>query len=295
MKKVVIIFLLVFSQTIFGLGSITQTEKLAATCKVWGFLKYYHPKIASGELNWDNQLLEKLPLIEKAQTKEEFSLILENWIDDLGTVKEVAPIVLSKDVKFFDKNFDLSWFNDKLFSKKLSKKLKFIEENRFQSNEEFGTSFDCFKNLKNYFNLDYTDKNTKLLMLYAYWNVVEYYFPYKYVMDQRWDKTLNEILPSVVQSNTPEDFYKVLRKTAAKLDDSHVEFHIYPSSATAKKSFYYFPATGKVIDKKLVITEILGDSLAEADNIKIGTVITKINKRSRFSGQSSTLNFSKRI
>ncbi|URM38083.1 S41 family peptidase [Flavobacterium anhuiense] len=280
MKKVVIIFLLVFSQTIFGLGSITQTEKLAATCKVWGFLKYYHPKIASGELNWDNQLLEKLPLIEKAQTKEEFSLILENWIDDLGTVKEVAPIVLSKDVKFFDKNLDLSWFNDKLFSKKLSKKLKFIEENRFQSNEEFGPSFDCFKNLKNYFNLDYTDKNTKLLMLYAYWNVVEYYFPYKYVMDQKWDKTLNEILPSVVQSNTPEDFYKVLRKTAAKLDDSHVEFHIYPSLATAKKSFYYFPATGKVIDEKLVITEILGDSLAEADNIKIGTVITKINNRS---------------
>jgi len=40
MKKVVIIFLLVFSQTISGLGSITQTEKLAATCRnctrYWG-------------------------------------------------------------------------------------------------------------------------------------------------------------------------------------------------------------------------------------------------------------------
>lgn len=280
MKKVVPIFLLVFSQTIFGLGNITQTEKLAATCKVWGFLKYYHPKIASGEVNWDNQLLEKLPLIEKAQTKEEFSLILENWIDNLGPVKEIAPIALPKDVKFFDKNFDLSWFNNKLFSKKLSKKLKFIEENRFQSNEEFGPNFDGFKNLKNYFNLDYTDKNSKLLMLYAYWNVVEYYFPYKYIMDQKWDLTLKEMLPSVINSNTPEDFYKVLRKTAAKLDDSHVEFHVYRSVATEKKSFYYFPATGKIIDKKLVITEILGDSLAEADDIKIGTVITKINDKS---------------
>lgn len=279
MKKAVLVFLFVFSQTVFSASKITETEKLAATCKVWGFLKYYHPEVAKGNLNWDNQLLEKLPLIEKAQTKEEFSLILENWIDDLGPVKEIAPIVIPKEVKLFDKNFDLSWFNDKLFSKKLSKKLKFIEENRFQCNQEFDPSFDGFKNLKNYFNLDYTDKNSKLLMLYAYWNVVEYYFPYKYIMDQKWDKTLNELLPSVIDSKTPEDFYKVLRKAAAKLNDSHVEFHIYPSLTTSKKSYYYFPATGKVIDEKLVITEILGDSLAEADNIKIGTVITKINDK----------------
>ena len=280
MKKVALLFLLVCSQTIFSFNKITETEKLAATCKVWGFLKYYHPKVANGQTDWDKQLLEKLPLIDKAQTKEEFSLILENWIDDLGPVEEIAPIAIPKDVKFFDKNFDLSWFNDKLFSKRLSKKLKFIEENRFQSNEEFGPSFDGFKNLKNYFNLDYTNKNSKLLMLYAYWNVVEYYFPYKYKMDQKWDKTLNELMPSVVESKTPEDFYKILRKVAAKLNDSHVEFHIYPSSTAVKKSFYYFPATGKVIDEKLVITEILGDSLAGVDNIKIGTVITKINDKS---------------
>lgn len=278
MRNILLIFLLVFCQTTFGLNKITETEKLAATCKVWGFLKYYHPKAASGELNWDNQLLEKLPLIEKAQTKEEFSLILENWIDDLGPVKEIAPIVAPKDVKFFDKNFDLSWFNNKLFSKKLSKKLKFIEENRFQSDEEFGPTFDGFKNEKNYFNLECNDKNSKLLMLYAYWNVVEYYFPYKYKMDQKWDETLNDVLPSVVQSKTSEDFYKILRKAVAKLDDSHVVFHIYPSLSISKKRFY-FPATGKIMEEKLVITEILGDSLAEADNIKIGTVITKINDK----------------
>ena len=279
MKKITLFLFITLSQITFCAPKITETEKLFATCKVWGFLKYYHPKAASGEVNWDKQLLEKLPKIEKAQTKEEFSLLLENWIDDLGPVKEIAPIPAPKHVEFFDKNFDLSWFNNKLFSKKLSKKLKFIEKNRFQGNEEYGPSFDGFKNLKNYFNLDCNDKNSKLLMLYAYWNVVEYYFPYKYIMDQKWDETLKEVLPSVIQSNTSEDFYKVLRKTAAKLDDSHVEFHIYPSLGS-KKSFYYFPATGKIMEEKLVVTEILGDSLAEADDIKIGTVITKINDKS---------------
>jgi len=276
MKKITLFLFIIFSQTIFSAAKITEAEKLFATCKVWGFLKYYHPKVAGGEVNWDNQLLEKLPKIENAKTKEEFSLILENWIDDLGPIKEIAPIAVPKDVKFFDKNFDLSWFNNNLFSKKLSKKLKFIEENRFQSDEEFDYSFDGLKYVKNYFDLDYTNKGSRILMLSAYWNLIEYYFPYKYVMDQKWDLSLEHILPSIADAKSEDDFYFAFKKLTSKLNDSHVETPIYGVGA-GKKASNYFPATGKIINEKLVVTEILGDSLADADNIKIGTVITKIN------------------
>jgi C-terminal processing protease CtpA/Prc len=274
MKKIILFLFIVVSQTLFSNTKITETDKLAATCKVWGFLKYYHPKIASGEVNWDNQLLEKLSRIEEAQTKEEFSLILENWIDELGPVKEVK-IAVPKDVKFFDKNFDLSWFNNKIFSKKLSKKLKFIEQNRFQSNEEFEYGFDGLKYVKNYFDLDYTNKKSRILMLFAYWNLIEYYFPYKYVMDQKWDLSLEQILPSIVNAKSEYDFYIALKKLTSKLNDSHVETPIY-ETPVASRQLNYFPATGIIIDEKLVVTEILGDSLAEAYNIKPGDVITKI-------------------
>ena len=280
MKKITLFIFVVFSQIAFCKTTISETEKLTATCKVWGFLKYYHPKVAGGELNWDNQLLEKLPKIEKAETKEEFSLILENWIDELGPVKEIAPIAVPKDIEIFDKNFNLSWFNNKLFSKKLSKKLKFIEKNRFQSNEEFGMEFDALKKLKNYYDLDYNNKDLRTLMLFAYWNVIEYYFPYKYIMDQKWELSLEQTLPLIIDAKSEKDFFKEMRKLSAKLNDSHVEFAIYPSSAEAKADiFRYFPATGKIIDEKFVVTEVLADSLAEADNIKPGTVITKINDK----------------
>jgi C-terminal processing protease CtpA/Prc len=277
MQKTTLLLLILFSQISFGFAKITETEKLAATCKVWGFLKYYHLKVAEGEVNWDNQILEKLPKIEKAQTKEEFSLILENWIDELGPVKEIAPIVIPKDVEFFDKNFDLSWFNNKLFSKKLSKKLKFIENNRFQTDEEFGPEFDSFKNLKNYLRLDYNKKDSRVLMLFVYWNVIEYFFPYKYVMDQKWDKTLEQTLPLILDTTNDVEFLSVMKRMSTNLNDGHVMFHIYPRLGSVYKELVYFPATGKIIDEKLVVTEILGDSLAEAYNIKIGDVITKIN------------------
>lgn len=278
MKKITLLLLVVLSQTIFGNTKISETEKLTATCKVWGFLKYYHPKVANGEFNWDQQLIDVLPKIEKAQTKEEFSLVLENWIDNLGPVKEIAPIVQPKDVEYFDENFDLSWFNNKLFSKKLSKKLKFIEDNRFQSNEEFEMGFDALKNVKNYFDLDYNNKSSRIVMLFAYWNLIEYYFPYKYVMDQKWDKTLEQTLPLISDAKNEVEFLSVMKRMSTNLNDGHVMFHIYPPFATVKKTVY-FPATGKIIDEKLVVTEILGDSLAEAYNIKIGDVITKINNK----------------
>ena len=282
MKKITLFFLLLLSQTIFANTKITETEKLATTCKVWGFLKYYHPKVANGELNWDQQLLDILPKVEKAQTKEEFSSLLENWIDGLGEVKQIAPIASPKDIEYFDKNFDLSWFNNKLFSKKLSKKLKFIEENRFQGEQFYiyGLEGVGNVNLKNesHDNPDFTDKNSKLRMIFMFWNLVEYFFPYKYQMDLKWDITLEKIIPLVIESKNSDDFYLVIRKFASRIDDSHTEVYVYPQSAEPVPK-RYFPANGRIIDDKLVVTEILADSLAKAADIKIGDVITKVNDK----------------
>ncbi|KIC03805.1 peptidase S41 [Flavobacterium sp. JRM] len=277
MQKITLLILLVISQIIYAQTKLTETEKLVGTCKVWGFLKYYHPKVANGDFNWDNQLLEVLPKIQQAETKKEFSLVLENWIDNLGTIKEIAPITPPKDVEYFDKNFDLSWFNNKLFSKKLSKKLKFIEDNRFQTNEEIGPGYNPFKN-GNYFDLKYDNKNSKILWMCMYWNLVEYFFPYKYLMDQKWDVTLEKTIPLVLESKNEDDFYTVIRKMAVKLDDSHVEFAIY-KQGRFEDDKRYFPASCKIIGNKMVVMEILGDSLAQADGIKIGSVITKVNDK----------------
>ena len=273
MKKFLLVVLILLFQNSFA-KQVTKTEKLAATCKVWGFLKYYHPKVASGAINWDNELLRILPLIQDTNTNDEFSVVLEKWIDGLGPIAEGKQSPEPNDIVFFDKNFDLNWFNNDIFSKKLSKKLKFVEQNRFQSNEEFGPDFDVFKNGK-YFDLDVSNKNNQFLMLFMYWNIIEYYFPYKYVMDQKWDKTLDRIIPLIADAKNEDDFYLAFRKMTTTLNDSHVEFTKYHSNKGNK----YFPADCKIIDEKLVVTTILGDSLADADNIKVGDVITKINDK----------------
>ncbi len=279
MKKTIVLLLILLSQIVLAhTKPLTETQKLATTCKVWGFLKYYHPKVANGESNWDKQLLEVLPKIEQAKTKEEFSLILENWIDSLGKVKEIAPIIQPKEIEYFDKNFDLSWIDkNKLFSKNLSKKLKFIENNRFQGQQHYVGLLggeNIFVKNEDFSGFQSENENSRLLALFTYWNLMEYFFPYKYVMNKKWDITLEEMLPAFIEAKNEDDFYTAMQKLTVQLNDSHGVFYKY-----AKKSVNFFPAKCKIIDEKIIVTEILSDSVAKADDIKIGDVITKVNDK----------------
>lgn len=278
MRKLYIITFLLFFQIGFPQIKLTETQKLATTCKVWGYLKYYHPNVADGSKNWDEQLFTILPQVQKAQTKEELSLVLEKWVDGLGEVKKIAPILAPKDIEYFDKNFDLSWINnDKLFSKNLSKKLKFIEENRFQGDQFYVAQHNAgniFIKNENYAAYNFNEKNIQILTLFMYWNVIEYFFPYKYLMNQKWDVTLEKMLPFFIEAKNESDFYLAMRKLTVKLNDSHATFYIENGFDN-----YFLPDNYKIMDENLIVTEVLNEGLAKENNIKIGDIITKINDK----------------
>ncbi|OXA77962.1 C-terminal processing protease CtpA/Prc, contains a PDZ domain [Flavobacterium aquidurense] len=282
MKKSALFFLLVLAQITFGQAKITETEKLAATCKVWGFLKYYHPKVANGELNWDQQLFDILPKIDKAQTKAEYSAVIEKWIDELGVVAANKPLADDPKKDYFNKNLDLEWTQkDKLFSKSLSKKLKFITENRFQGANHYvnrnGEKVALqFVNEPVYAEFQWTDKNLRLLALFRFWNYTEYFFPYKYVMDQKWDEALVEILPAIATPASEKEFLLAMREISIKLNDTHAAtFNTEMMKYLGGEKYTVFGA--KFIDNKAVITSISNDSLGKIDDLKTGDIITKVD------------------
>lgn len=172
-----------------------KIENLASLAKVWGFLKYYHPNVAKGDFNWDEQLLNLIPQVENAENKEALSKIYINWIDGLGVEKECKSCQSVSKKESFDKNFDLSWTqNSNLFTPELSQKLKFIEENRFQGKNKYITSSSVnnvlVTNEPSYADFKYPDRNHRIASLFRYWNIIEYFFPYKYMTDKKWDSVL---------------------------------------------------------------------------------------------------------
>ena len=279
MKKNIFLLFLLVAQIGFSQNKLSEIEKLSATCKIWGFLKYYHPEVASGKFDWRQQLFDVLPKIEKAESKEEYSLVIENWINSLGKVKKSTPKKIHDTIVFFDKNFDLSWMTEnKLFSKNLSTKLKFIESNRHQGAKHYVYAIRALnisiKN-ENFLELKFTDKNARILSLYTYWNIIEYFFPYKYLMDKKWDVTLNEMLPLFIEAKNEDEFYLAMQKLTVRLNDSHVVFFKYNGGRN-----HYLPLECKIIDEKMIVTQILDSYLSDYDSIKIGDVITKVNDKS---------------
>lgn len=154
-----------------------------------------------------------------------------------------------------------------------------IEENRFQGNHHYVSSGRVgnieVKNEKEYKDFNWTDKNLRVLSLFKYWNVIEYFFPYKYQTDQKWDLVLNEMLPKFLNPVSEDDYHLTMLELVVKINDSHGFF-------VTKKTNNYFgfkwlPADFVIIDNKVVITKFYNDTLAKKDDLRIGDVITKVD------------------
>ncbi|RAV28078.1 S41 family peptidase [Sinomicrobium soli] len=288
MNKLFLSFLMAIfcAQGVIAQEQLGATEKLASTARIWGFLKYYHPNVADGAYNWDEELFKILPRVKQATDKEALSEVYLEWIESLGQVKPCEQCKANKEgVLYFDKNFDLNWLDDEqLFTKELSEKLRYVEENRHQGEKYYAKTREgvgggalAVENEIDYEDFDWNNENLRLLSLFRYWNIVEYFFPYKYQMDTDWDVTLSEMIPRFLNPESEEDFSLAMLELVISIDDSHANLF---TKGTLKYFGRYYPPFGiKLFDDGAVVTEILNDSLAKSDDIKIGDIITEVSNR----------------
>lgn len=261
---------------------LTETEKIATTAKLWGFLKYYHPNVANGTYNWDNQLFYILAQVHKINSKEEYSKIIEDWLIRLGDVRACKSCDKKTKNEYFEKNLNLEWLsNEKYFSKTIIEKLHHIKKNRYQGKQYYiswNEKDECIipTNEIEYNNLDWLKEHIRLGALIRYWNIVEYFFPYKYQMDQNWDKTLLEMIPKFSKVESELDFHLAMLETVALIDDSH-GFLTFTEPMIIFFGYNWIPADFKIIENQAVITRLINESFAEIDDIRIGDAIIKID------------------
>ncbi|WP_435139550.1 S41 family peptidase [Formosa sp. A9] len=274
-KTILLIFLTCFSYNyLTAQQTLSETEKLVSLGKLYGFLKYYHPEVAKGKFDWDKEFIKQFPEVLKSTDKKSLSQVYINWIESLGEIDKCKKCDFKEE--YFDKNFDLSWTQDStIFSNELSSKLKFIEKNRNQgenfyaSNEPVGTI--KITNEPNYNNFDYPNEAYRLLGLFKYWNVIEYFYPYKYLTDQNWDSVLKEMIPKIRNASNKGEYQSTVKELVAKLDDSHAWISF------SKEKTKCLPVKISNIENKAVISGFYNDSIAKLNNLKLGDIILKIN------------------
>jgi len=259
----------------------SEDQKLETLCKVWGFLKYYHPIIAKGKTDWDQQLIKHIPLVISAKNRQELSKLYMNWIDSLGKVKvckKCRGIVIPDSLK---KLLDLKWLeNHDIFSDSLIAKLEFIRDNRSQrinynSDKSRLVAPVSFEDRQPYPGMAFPGMEYRLLSLFRFWNVINYYFPYKEDIGEDWNDVLKEMTNHIKNAKDTIEYQLLIAELTARINDSH-------SGLTNKYimqhiGWYQVSFRIKIIDEKAVVTGFYNDSLSRADDIQYGDAIVSAN------------------
>lgn len=261
---------------------LSKVDRLYYTCKIWGFLKYYHPLVSKGSYDWDEKLDKAIAATSSYKTYEEFSDYMARWIYYMGQIKPCIKCKKEAAYESFLENFDLSWTQDQRFSEELRKSLKNIEENRFIGNNHYigkgrVLQFEPKNELPGY-DKSWKIESNRLLPLFRYWNYVEYFFPYKYLTDQPWDDVLKEMIPKFLEVESTLDWHLAMLELVVKVDDSHAGFET-PIIREANK-LNYFPTSLRVIQNQVVITKIVDSELASKSNLQVGDIVLEVNGKS---------------
>lgn len=260
-----------FSTTILN---DTEKRNLYVLGKVWGFVKYHHPAIAKGTISWDYELFRIVPKINQKNFDQE----LAQWINKLGTFKtRESKLPDAADVKLVP---DTSWISDTtLLSAELSGLLQKINKADRSSTNYYlafhqGVNNPEFKNEKVYASMSYEDSGVKLLALFRYWNMIEYFFPNRHLMDENWDAVLKEFIPRMTASKDQKEYTLALLEVIGKIQDTHA--NIWGGNSVVKAFFgeNVVPITLSFIENKAMVVKLSTDF--KDTTVKVGDIVTEV-------------------
>jgi C-terminal processing protease CtpA/Prc len=248
--------------------------------RVWGFLKYHHPVIAKGDYNWDYELFRVLPSYIKAKDTAERDQILLKWIDKYGKIAKCKACKETPATAFAKP--DLSWMKKSGVNAKLEKKLNHIYLNRHQGKQFYigmasGVGNPQFLNEKSYKDLYYPDEGFRLLTVYKYWNMINYFFPYQHLMDKDWNDVLSEYIPIFMDAKNKLEYEQAAVRIIGDIQDTHANLWSGNGKMKALKGNYYPPFHVRFIEDQLVVTDYYNPELKGEAELKVGDVITHID------------------
>lgn len=259
-----------------------QVENLALLGKVWGFLKYYHPFIAQGNLNWDYELFRFLPAYLGVKNKEERNALLMQWVKKL---KGPSPCekCSDNDLKNAIRLPDLDWLSDvNELGDSLSAALLYIRDNRHRGPGFYidlvpGVGNPKILHEESYLDMKSPDGGYRLLSLFRYWNLVQYWFPYKHLIGEDWNNVLTEFIPKMLEADDKVKYFITTRRLIARIHDTHANTWGANSVRDSLQGRFYAPVKIHFVNDSAVVSKIIEPALAAASGLQTGDVILAIN------------------
>ena len=252
-----------------------QKDNLFALGKVWGFLKYHHPDIARGNLNWDYELLRILP----TTSDDNFLARLAEWMPPVPDDNEEPSEADSPQQVKLPPPTD--WIREaSRLSQAVRQALEKTQDAPLPASHYYlsfapGVGNPIFQNENAYPQMAWTDDGFKLLALFRYWNMIDYYFPYRHLMDEDWDQVLKEFIPRMTAADDELSYKLTVLDLIGKIQDTHANIWQADSVLMRFHGERAVPVQVNFVEDQAVVVRTF-NYLDSSATIAVGDVITEI-------------------
>ncbi|MGY3052974.1 C-terminal processing protease CtpA/Prc [Pedobacter sp. UYEF25] len=260
----------------------SNITNLAIVGQVWGFLKYHHPYVKSGDVNWDAELFKILAKTLKCRDVSELSDSLEVYLNSLPKVKACGDCIIPSlsNVLLSPDYGDL--FTGKIITKSLTNKLWYIQKHKsskqnYWVKKEPSLAYPLFVNEKSYDEMVFPDTGYRLLSLFRYWSIINYYSPYRNITEYDWNQVLKNFIPQFLAAKNAKEYTLSTLRLIATIKDTHANISNYNPSLESIKGKYRVPFRADFVENHLVVSGFRSDTLNIRDKVKIGDIIVSIN------------------
>lgn len=276
------------SRIAFTSLSPLQIENLATLGRVWGFLKYHHPAVAGGQRQWDYDLFRAMPAILAARDHVQANEALAKWIASLGEVASCTSCAAPPSGELSVKP-DIDWIHQTdILGVALRQRLEKVYANRpaqaqFYVSQQANTGNPSFDHELSYAQAKFPDAGFQLLALFRWWNMVQYWAPYRETAGQNWLAVLAEFIPKVALAKDKDAYALAMMQAIAKANDTHA--NLWSSLALRPPAGpCSLPATFRFIANEPVVAAVetnsktpsalrRGDVLEKLDGAKMSEVV----------------------
>lgn len=260
-----------------------RVRQLTNLGMLWGFLKYYHPAIAAGKYNWDATLLRLLPSLLAVQDDNAVYALMEKWVDTLG------PVILCRNCTNIDTSKvrikpDYGYlFQPDNLPASLVQKLAFIRDNYRQPPAHYYVSFapgvgnPQFGNEQTFGNNPYPDAGVRLLALYQYWSIIQYFYPNRHIIGEDWNQVLAASIEPFIAATDKYDYTRAFLRIIARVNDTHANIWGLNTTLDTLIGTRMAPVIARFVENKLVVTGHYKDTMGITQLIKSGDIIEAIN------------------
>ncbi|MBS1786707.1 MAG: hypothetical protein JST85_03245 [Acidobacteria bacterium] len=124
--------------------------------------------------------------------------------------------------------------------------------------------------------MSFPTEEYRLLALFRFWNVINYFYPYKHLTDKPWGGVLTDFIPRFLENKSALEYEMTVAEMVARMQDSH-GFVRGLRNLDSHLGMFAPPLRLMSAGGKLVVADLMDESAAQTAGIKRGDVILAID------------------